>query len=110
MRGTVKMFNVERGYGFARPDDRTACDSKDVFLHIRNCGGGLDYLQKGDRVEFETEMNTKTNKLQATAVKIVQRANGREVTDDYSPAQYGKAFLSETGAADGEDRNNRRLA
>jgi hypothetical protein len=55
-------------------------------------------------------MNTKTNKLQATAVKIVQRANGREVTDDYSPAQYGKAFLSETGAADGEDRNNRRLA
>ena len=50
-RGTVKMFDHDRRFGFIRPDNPGA---QDVFIHARvlsRCG--VDSLEKGDRVEFE---------------------------------------------------------
>ena len=54
MRGTVKWFNDQKGYGFIQPDD----GSKDVFVHYSAIqGGGFKTLNEGDEVEFAVEQD-----------------------------------------------------
>lgn len=45
--GTVKFFNVEKGFGFITPSD----GSKDVFVHTTGIVNGP--ITEGDTVEFE---------------------------------------------------------
>jgi CspA family cold shock protein len=48
--GTVKFFNVTKGFGFIRPDD----GEKDVFVHISAVErAGLSSLNEGQHVEYE---------------------------------------------------------
>ncbi len=48
--GTVKWFNVTKGYGFIQPEG----SSKDVFVHISAVQrAGLDSLSEGQRVSFD---------------------------------------------------------
>jgi cold shock protein len=48
--GTVKWFNVDKGYGFIQPDN----GGKDVFVHISAVErAGLSSLNEGARVSFE---------------------------------------------------------
>lgn len=50
--GTVKFFNSEKGFGFITPDE----GGKDVFVHISAVEqSGMQGLQDGQRVSFETE-------------------------------------------------------
>lgn len=49
MRGKVKMFNSERGFGFITGDD-----GKDVYVHSTAIQGGAS-LAVGDTVEYEVE-------------------------------------------------------
>jgi cold shock protein len=50
--GTVKWFNVTKGYGFIQPED----GSKDVFVHISAVErSGLGHLGEGQRVQFDLE-------------------------------------------------------
>jgi len=51
MKGKVKMFNSERGFGFI-----TGEDGKDVYVHSSAVQGGAS-LSMGDSVEYEVEMN-----------------------------------------------------
>lgn len=52
MRGKVKWFNNEKGYGFISPED----GSKDVFVHFSAIQGrGFKSLDEGEEVEFEVE-------------------------------------------------------
>ena len=52
MIGTVKWFNINKGYGFITPDD----GSKDAFVHISALEqAGLSQLSEGQRVEFDLE-------------------------------------------------------
>jgi len=49
-RGTVKWFNLIKGFGFIAPDDGSA----DVFVHVSAVEvGGYQVLEEGQRVEYE---------------------------------------------------------
>ncbi len=52
--GTVKWFNATKGFGFI------ASENKDVFVHISAVqAAGLQGLNEGDNVMFETEEGPK---------------------------------------------------
>lgn len=54
MKGTVKWFNAEKGYGFIQVEN-----GEDVFVHYSAIQGeGFKSLDEGQEVEFEvTEGN-----------------------------------------------------
>jgi len=48
--GTVKFFNIQKGYGFIQPED----GSKDVFVHISAVErAGMRSLSEGQKVTYE---------------------------------------------------------
>lgn len=56
MKGTVKWFNDEKGFGFITPED----GSKDCFVHYSAISGsGFRSLSEGDQVEFEVVQGAK---------------------------------------------------
>ncbi|RMT87834.1 hypothetical protein ALP39_02840 [Pseudomonas marginalis pv. marginalis] len=64
--GTVKWFNVEKGFGFIKPDD----GSDDVFVHYSGIvSGGFKSLDENQKVEYVLTNSPKG--LQATEVKVV---------------------------------------
>ena len=49
MKGTVKWFNAEKGYGFIQVDG-----GDDVFVHFSAIqGDGFKTLEEGQEVEFD---------------------------------------------------------
>jgi CspA family cold shock protein len=56
LRGTVKWFSKEKGYGFITRDDNKG----DVFVHFSAIQQrGFKTLQEGQKVEFEVEQDEK---------------------------------------------------
>ena len=56
MKGTVKWFNGQKGYGFIQPED----GSKDVFVHISAVErAGMHSLNEGQKVSFEVVADRK---------------------------------------------------
>ncbi len=50
--GTVKWFNVTKGYGFIAPDE----GGKDVFVQVSAVTrSGIGSLHEGQRISFELE-------------------------------------------------------
>jgi len=50
--GTVKFFNLTKGYGFVQPED----GGKDAFVHISAVEkAGLQTLQTDQRISYELE-------------------------------------------------------
>lgn len=50
--GTVKFFNLDKGYGFIQPDD----GSSDSFVHITAVhAAGMQTLDRDQRVNYEIE-------------------------------------------------------
>ncbi len=68
MKGTVKFFLDQRGYGFIDPED----GSKDVFVHHTGivCEGRKTLI-KGAKVEFSTRKDDK-GRFEAMDVRIVK--------------------------------------
>ncbi|KXK24750.1 MAG: cold shock protein [Chloroflexi bacterium OLB15] len=66
IRGTVKWFSAEKGYGFITLDD----GGQDVFVHFSAIqSSGYRKLEPGDKVEFEITEGPKGQ--QASAVVTV---------------------------------------
>jgi CspA family cold shock protein len=50
--GTVKFFNVNKGFGFIQPDQ----GGKDAFVHISAVErAGLSTLREGQKVSYDLE-------------------------------------------------------
>ena len=60
--GTVKFFNVTKGFGFISQTD----DRSDVFVHST---GLIDQIRDNDRVQFDVEEGKKG--LSAVNVKVI---------------------------------------
>jgi len=61
--GTVKWFNVIKGFGFIRPDD----GGDDAFVHITALEqAGIRNLSEGQKVKYELA----TNKGKVSAVNL----------------------------------------
>jgi CspA family cold shock protein len=57
--GTVKFYNVNKGFGFIQPDD----GSKDVFVHATAIErAGMRELREGQKVSFEVETDRRSGK------------------------------------------------
>jgi CspA family cold shock protein len=64
--GTVKFFNMQKGYGFITPDD----GGQDVFVHISAVQqSGLPELRDGQMVEFQVQPG-KNGKTAAANLKL----------------------------------------
>jgi CspA family cold shock protein len=56
VKGTVKWFNDQKGFGFITPES----GAKDVFVHQSAImATGFRSLSEGDRVEFSVEQGPK---------------------------------------------------
>ena len=65
MKGTVKWFNNQKGYGFI-----TAEDGKDVFVHFSALQmDGFKVLDEGEEVEFDV-VNGEKGPQAANVVKL----------------------------------------
>lgn len=65
VKGTVKWFNPEKGFGFIEPES-----GEDVFVHFSSIvTDGFKTLEKGQKVEFEVTKGERG--LQANNVRLV---------------------------------------
>ena len=64
--GTVKFFNSSKGFGFIQPEN-----GDDVFVHISALqNAGLDGLQEGDKVTFNTAVNDRSGKIAVDSISM----------------------------------------
>ena len=67
-KGTVKFFNMSKGYGFIQPED----GSKDAFVHISALErAGISSLSEGQSVEYELQTDQRTGKQAAENLTVL---------------------------------------
>jgi cold shock protein len=71
MRGHIKFWNDDKGYGFIRQSG-----TNDVFVHFTAMDERDRPLGIGDTVEFETETNSRNGKTQARDVRLIASSVG----------------------------------
>ena len=65
--GTVKWFNVTKGFGFIQPDD----GGNDVFVHISAVErAGLSNLAEGQKLSYELKMDPRKGKTSAENLRV----------------------------------------
>ena len=66
--GTVKWFNIQKGFGFIQPDN----GGSDAFVHISAVErAGLGSLREGQKVGFELVSDRRTGKMAAENLKTL---------------------------------------
>ena len=70
VKGTVKWFSNQKGYGFITPEN-----GKDVFVHFSAIqGDGYKTLNEGEAVEFEISQGPKGEQ----AVNVVRSQTSKK--------------------------------
>jgi cold shock protein len=81
--GTVKFFNVDKGYGFIAPED----GGKDAFVHISAVErSGMGTLRENQRVSYDLEEDRR-GKMAAANLKPadeVAQGEGEQASDQES--------------------------
>ena len=68
-KGTVKFFNMDKGFGFITPED----GSKDVFVHITAVqASGLAGLSDNQVVTFDTEPDNRGKGPKAVNLQVAE--------------------------------------
>jgi CspA family cold shock protein len=68
IRGLVKWFSNQRGYGFVAPEQ----GGSDIFVHFSNVQmSGYKTLREGQKVEFEVGIIEKNGKAQSNALEVI---------------------------------------
>jgi len=99
IRGTIKWFNVVKGYGFLTPDD----GSQDVFLHLTVLRtAGYEHLGPGATVECEAVKGAKG--MQVLNVVSVDTSTMLPEEEVFSPQVLSKESV-EGGAPVSEFMN-----
>lgn len=66
--GTVKWFDVRKGFGFIAPDD----GGSDAFVHISAVGrSGLGHLREGQKLGLDLVSDRKSGKASADNLKAL---------------------------------------
>ncbi len=66
-QGTVKFFNLDKGYGFIKPAD----GGRDIFVHISAVeAAGLTNLPEGKAISFDIEPDKKGKGPKAVNLKL----------------------------------------
>jgi CspA family cold shock protein len=66
--GTVKWFNLQKGFGFIAPDD----GGKDAFVHISAMErAGISDLREGQKLRFELVSDQRSGKMSAESLAIL---------------------------------------
>ena len=66
--GTVKFFNLNKGFGFIQPDDGQA----DVFVHISAVErSGMSTISEGQKLRFEVVKDRRSGKNAAANLEAV---------------------------------------
>ena len=66
--GTVKWFNLQKGFGFIAPDD----GGKDAFVHISAMErAGISQLREGQKLRFELVSDQKSGKMSAESLAVL---------------------------------------
>jgi cold shock protein len=66
-KGTLKMWNADRGFGFIKDDS----GGPDIFLHVsalQSAGIDPDNIRKGERLTFDVE-STRDGRMRASKVR-----------------------------------------
>lgn len=67
LSGTIKFFDVNKGYGFIKPDD----GGRDLFVHITALEqAGVQSLNEGQRLTYEVEPDKKGKGPKAVNLQI----------------------------------------
>ena len=65
--GTVKWFNIQKGFGFIQPDN----GGSDAFVHISAVErAGLSSLNEGQKVSFDIVADRRSGKSSADNLRV----------------------------------------
>ncbi|MFY9699565.1 MAG: cold-shock protein [Rhodoplanes sp.] len=68
VKGTVKWFNAQKGFGFIAPDN----GGSDAFVHISAVErAGISDLREGQKVSFELISDRRTGKMAAEKLELL---------------------------------------
>lgn len=99
MRGKVKWFNAEKGYGYLYGED-----GKEYYCAVRDVQGG-DLPRTGNRVEFEVVVGKKGTR--ATKVRITDKSIEQDPDDQRETcAHCGKKMVPRVAMYKGAPRRS----
>jgi cold shock protein len=97
--GTVKWFNLQKGYGFIHPDH----GSPNVVVHMSAVdSAGMSDLKEGQRVIFEIQRHERTGNESAASLKPLVYATTPHLDGSFAttnPFDVISAFISSTTSA-----------